>query len=84
MLCSSLAASQQEKLTEQQTKGDMYWQCLSSEQWLSNPHMVARAGQCVSSVLTFARYTRSKPLPTQTQWHGGGGGSGHDQTAHYD
>ena len=37
MLCSRLAASQQEKQTEQQTKGDLYYRCLSSLQWLSNP-----------------------------------------------
>ena len=42
MLCSRLAASQQERLTEQQTKGDI---CIGSDCHLSNgciePHLVA-------------------------------------------
>ena len=44
MLCSRLAASQQARLTEQQTKGDMYWG-FGSDCHLSNgciePHLVA-------------------------------------------
>ena len=62
MLCSRLAASQQERLTKQQAEGDI---CIGSDCHLSNgciePHPVASDGpvsakleQCINN----ARYTR--------------------------
>ena len=53
--------------TKQQTKGDLYCQYMSSAQSFWLPVVV-----WYQQGWTNARDTRSKPLPTETQWHGGG------------